>query len=418
MGFTAIEKILMNHSTKALKSISPGDIVTCIVDYVGIHEGVDARGFEKFEAAGEYLGVFDQEKVGVYLGHHFCSAHSGELAANQKYTREWAAKLGVKVFDFGSGIAHIVIMEKGYAYPGSLSVYGDSHATGYGAVGAMGTECGEIILETFLTGKMWFKVPVTHKYIIEGKTQKGVYPRDVIQYIIKQVGMDASVYAALEWDGSYIHSLPVPLRFPFTFMSLELGGKTSFIEPDQITLDYVKGRVKKPFTVVKSDPGVEFEKTFKFDVSKLEPQVCAPSTPANTKPIAETLGAHIDQVCIGTCTGGSIYDMREAAKILKGRKVTARTLIIPGTAEVLAQCGDEGLVKTFIDAGCLMYPPYCGTCQTLSIGHLSPGETQMHSGPRNWEGRTAEGSFTYLGSPATCAATAINGKITDPREYL
>jgi len=230
--------------------------------------------------------------------------------------------------------------------------------------------------------------------------------------------MDASVYNAIEWDGSYIHSLPVPLRFPFTLMSVELGAKCSFIEPDEITLDYLKGRVRRPFEVVKSDPGAEFEKTYRFDISDLDPQVCSPSSPENTKPLSEAIGVKIDQVCIGTCTGGSIYDMREAAKILKGRKVKARTLIIPSTQEVFRQCAAESLIQIFIESGCILFPSYCGTCQTLSIGHLAPGEIQMHPGPRNWVGRTAEGSYAYLASPATCAASAVEGKIADPRAYL
>ena len=170
--------------------------------------------------------------------------------------------------------------------------------------------------------------------------------------------------------------------------------------------------------MIKSDPGANFEKIYRFDVSDLEPQVAAPSSPENTSPLSEVLGKNIDQVCIGTCTGGSIYDFREAAKILKGKQVKARTLIIPATREVLKECTAQGLMETFVDSGCDIFPAYCGTCQTFSVGHLAPGETQMHPGPRNWPGRTAEGSFAYLASPATCAATAIEGKIADPREYL
>lgn len=418
MEFTAIEKILMNHSVNALETISPGDFVTAHIDYMGMHEGVDARKFDQFNELGEMTGVFDREKVGVFLGHHFCTGHSDELAENQKETREWAEKLGLRVFDFGSGIAHIVIMEEGIAYPGALLLFGDSHATAYGAVGAMSAQCGLEMLEVVLSGKLWFKVPESHKYVIEGKTGKGVYPRDVIQHIVGEVGMDASVYAAIEWDGSYIHDLPVPLRFPFSLMAVELGAKCSFIEPDNITLDYLDGRVKKPFDVVRSDPGARFAKTYEFEVSGLEPQVCTPSSPENTRSLSEAVGEHIDQVCIGTCTGGSIYDYREAAKVLKGNSVKARTLIIPSTREVLKECADEGLLQVFVESGCDIFPAYCGTCQTLSIGHLAPGEVQMHSGPRNWPGRTAAGSLTYLGSPATCAATAIEGKIADPREYL
>jgi homoaconitase/3-isopropylmalate dehydratase large subunit len=419
MGFTIVEKILMNHSVEPLDTVSPGDFVTAYIDYAGIHEGVDARVFESlFGGAGEITGVWDPDKLGVFLSHHFCTAHSDELAQNQKDTRDWAKKLGLKVFDFGTGIAHILVMEEGYAYPGALCLFGDSHANAYGAVGAMGAQAGNELLEVALTGKLWFKVPETHKYIIEGETQKGVYPRDVIQYIVGEVGMDASVYKAIEYDGSYIHALPIPLRFPFTLMSTELGAKCCFIEPDETTLEYLKGRVSKPFEVIKSDPGGLFEKTYEFNISKLEPQVATPSSPGNTALLSSVLGKSIDQVCLGTCTGGSIYDFREAAKILKGNKVKARTLIVPQTKEVTLQCASEGLFQTFLESGCVLLPAYCGTCQTFSAGHLATGETQMHPGPRNWVGRTAEGSFTYLASPATCAATAIEGKIADPRNYL
>jgi 3-isopropylmalate/(R)-2-methylmalate dehydratase large subunit len=418
MPLTAIEKILMNHSVDPITTLSPGDIITARLDYAGVHEGVDARKFALFTELGEMTGVFDPEKFGIFYSHHFCTAHSDELAENYKKTRDAAEKLGIKVYDFGTGIAHVLVMEQGLAYPGALLVFGDSHATAYGAVGAMSTECGVEMHHVLLTGTLWFKVPTTHKYIVEGKTRKGVYPRDVIQFIVREVGMDASVYSAIEWDGSYIHSLPVPLRFPFALMAVELGAKCSFIEPDKITLDYLKGRVKKPFEVVKSDPGAQFEKTFRFDISDLEPQICLPSSPEKTRPLSEALGVKIDQVCIGTCTGGSIYDMREAARILKGRQVKTRTLVIPSTQEVYKQCAAEGLIQIFVESGCTLFPAYCGTCQTLSIGHLAPGETQMHPGPRNWVGRTAEGSFTYLASPATCAATAVEGKVADPRNYL
>jgi homoaconitase/3-isopropylmalate dehydratase large subunit len=418
MPHTAVEKIFMNHSVKSLADISPGDIVTARIDYAGMHEGFDSRKYDQFTSLGEMTGVFDPEKVGMFMGHHFCTGHSDELAEDQKKTRDWAEKLGIRVFHFGSGIAHIIIMEQGLAFPGALCVFGDSHTPAYGAVGAISTQCGIEMAQVFLTGTLWFKVPETHKYIITGQTKKGVYPRDVIQHIVAKVGMDASVYKCIEWDGPYIHSLPVPLRFPFTLMATELGAKCSFIEPDDITVEWLKGRVKHPYDIVKSDPGARFEKTFTFDVSDLEPQVCTPSSPENTKPLSEALGVKIDQVCIGTCTGASIYDFREAAKVIEGKKVKARTLIVPGTHEVLKQCTHEGLIQIFVDAGCDLFPPYCGTCQTLSIGHLAPGEIQMHPGPRNWPGRTAEGSYTYLASPATCAATAVEGKISDPRKYL
>jgi methanogen homoaconitase large subunit len=418
MKLTAIEKILMNHSVDSVEKISPGDFITACIDYAGFHDGSAARAFDRFTELGEITGVFDPQKLGVFLSHHYCTAHDDTLAANQKEAREWAAKLGINVYDFGTGICHIQIMERGFVYPGALAVFGDSHATAYGAIGAMSVQCGIELPEVFLTGKLWFFVPTTHKYILEGTTKKGVYPRDVIQYVVGEVGMDASVYCAIEWDGSYIHSLPVPLRFPFTLMSVELGAKCSFIEPDEITIEYLKGRVTKPYKTVKSDPGAEFEKIYRFDVSDLEPQVCMPSSPENTKPLSRCLGTKIDQVCLGTCTGSSIYDMREAARILRGKKVKARTLVIPGTREVLNQCVAEGLLQIFVESECHIFPPFCGTCQTLCIGHLAPGEVQMHPGPRNWVGRTAEGSYTYLASPATCAASAIEGKIANPRNYL
>lgn len=420
MNFTAIEKILMNHSVEPLSKVEPGDIVTARLDYAGIHEGFDARKWELFTDLGEMKGVFDKDKCGIYLGHHFCAVHSDELAENYKLTRDFGKKVGVKVYDIGTGIAHIQIMEQGQVYPGALAVFGDSHTPAYGAVGAMSCQCGVEMPMVWLTGQLWFKVPKSHKYIIEGQTKPGVYARDVIQHIVTAVGMDASVYCNIEFDGDYIHSLPVELRFPFTLMATELGAKCAFIEPDQITLDWVKPRLK-PGTVmipVKSDPGANFEKVFRFDVSKLEPQICFPPAPDKTHPIQDGVGIRVDQICIGTCTGGSIYDFREAAKVMKGREVQAKTLIVPATREVYKQCEKEGLLATFLDAGCEIYPAYCGTCQALSIGHIAPGETQMHCGPRNWPGRLAEGTSTYLGSAATCAATAVEGRIADPRKYL
>ena len=418
MGNTAIEKILMNHCIEPIENVRPGDFVTVRVDYAGFHDGGDGAKYRGYTTSGELKGVFDPEKVGVFLSHHFCTAHSDLLAENHKATREWARKLGIEVFDLGSGIAHIQIIERGFAYPGSVLVFSDSHTTAYGAVGAMSTYASSDLTHVFLTGETWFRVPATHKYVIEGECKFGVYPRDVIQHIVSEVGMDASVYKAIEWDGPYIHSLPVQLRFPFTLMAVELGAKCSFIEPDNTTLEYLKRRVRRPFEVIKTDPDAEIEKEFKFNVSDLEPQVCAPSSPDNTISISKAVGSVIDQVCIGTCTGGSIFDFREAAKVLKGRKVKARTLIIPATREVFEQCASEGLLEIFVESGCDIFPAYCGTCQTFSIGHLAPGETQIHPGPRNWEGRTAKGSFSYLGSSATCAASAIEGKIADPRNYL
>ena len=291
-------------------------------------------------------------------------------------------------------------------------------ALGAGVTGGIGIQCGGDMMEYVLTGTMWFKVPETQKYIIEGKAPKGVYPRDVIQYIIGEVGMDNSVYKAIEWDGSYIHSQPVPLRYPFTMMSVEIGAKTAFIEPDEIILEYIKDRVKVPYEIIKTDPDAKIEAEFRFDVSNLTPQVAAPENPGNTKPIAEEIGNPIHQVCIGTCCGSSIYDMRTAAEVLKGHQVKARTNIVPGTREVLSQCAAEGLLQVFADCGADMMPAHCGTCQTISCSHLAPGETQMHPGPRNWTGRTAEGSYAYLASPATCAASAIEGQVADCRNYL
>jgi homoaconitase/3-isopropylmalate dehydratase large subunit len=415
MGFTAVEKILMNHAVTPTKKVSPGDIIVANVEYSGNHEGWAATSFNTLS---QFKALPHPEMYALYMGHHMCTANNNDMAANYKKSRETAAKMGVKVYDQGSGICHIQIVEQGIAHPGSLTVFADSHTLGCGVTGGIGVQCGEM-MGIMLNGSMWFKIPETHKYILEGKAPKGVYPRDVVQYIIGDAGMDASVYKAMEWDGSYIHSLPVELRFPFTMMSVEMGAKTAFIEPDDIVMAYVKEHVKVPYTVVKDDPDARIEKTRRYDVSKItEPQVAAPSNPGNTQPISKAKGARIDQVCIGTCCGSSIYDLRVAAQVLKGHKVKARTIVVPGTRTVYSQAAKEGLVETFIDAGADMYPAFCGTCQTLSVAFLAPGETQMHPGPRNWEGRTVEGSFTYLGSPATCAASAIEGQVADCRNYL
>src|SRR3989304_6556991 len=204
MGFTAVEKILMNHAAEPVDKVAPGDIITANVEYAGGHEGWAATSYHMID---QLKSLPHPEKYGLYMSHHMCTAHSNEMAAAYKKPREVAAEMGVRVYDLGTGICHVLIMEQGIAHPGTLTVFGDSHTLGVGAVGAMGVQCGGEMLEVLLSGKMWFKVPETHKYIIEGKAPRGVYPRDVIQYIIGDVGMDASVYKAIEWDGSDIHSL-------------------------------------------------------------------------------------------------------------------------------------------------------------------------------------------------------------------
>ncbi|MFC1869336.1 aconitase family protein, partial [Thermodesulfobacteriota bacterium] len=360
-------------------------------------------------------------KVIVAVGHHNFLPSTDHVAAAAKFVREGCKRYGIKhLYDMGTGNGHYLMVEKGHVWPGAVAVGSDSHTTAYGCIGALASPMNFETTETMLSGKAWFKVPRTILVKLEGNTKRGVCARDVAQYVLGLMGADGALWRAVEYAGSYISRLSVPQRMFFSLLTTEMGGTCGIMQPDEVVLRFMEGRSRQPFTPIYGDPDVEYERTLEIDVSDLEPQVGVPPQPSNTKPLAEAIGAKIDQAYVGGCTGGGIEDMRMTAEVMRGRKVhpAVRMMVVPGTQMVLNQMLKEGLVQIFTDAGALSTPPYCGPCQMLCVGNLGEGETMIGTHPRNLPGRGGKNTKHYLASPYTTAASAVAGEIVDPRPYL
>ena len=312
--------------------------------------------------------------------------------------------------------------EQGYILPGELIIGADSHTCTYGAFGAFSTGVGSTDLAAALaTGKLWFKVPESIKVVINGKLPKGVYSKDIILHIISDIGVDGALYKAMEFTGETIKQLSVEARMTITNMAIEAGAKSGIIEADEKVIEYVKKRTNKKFEIIKSDKEAKYSKTITYDVSKLEPIVAFPHLPSNGKPISKIKDIKIDQAYLGSCTNGRIEDLRIAAQIVKGKKIAkdTRMIVVPATTEIWKQANKEGLLDIFMDFGAAVSTPTCGACLGGHMGILAEGERCISSTNRNFVGRMGHPkSEVYLASPATVAASAIGGKITDPRKYL
>jgi 3-isopropylmalate/(R)-2-methylmalate dehydratase large subunit len=336
--------------------------------------------------------------------------------------REFSKKTGAFLSDVGEGVCHQRLVED-WVSPGNLVVGADSHTCTSGALGAFATGMGSTdIALAFALGKVWLKVPETHKFVINGKLPEGVYSKDIILHIIGKIGADGATYKAMEFEGDTIEDLSMSSRFTITNMAIEAGGKTGLIKPDEITRKYLKSRGRgDKFRVIKSDSGAKFEKTIEIQANELEPTVAFPHTVDNIKGISEIEDIKMDQVFIGTCTNGRLEDLRIAASILKGktRHPDTRLIVVPSSKEVFLEALQEGLIETFIEAGASVESPGCGPCVGIHKGVLADGERVLSTQNRNFLGRMGNPKgFIYLGSPATAAATAIEGKIADPRRYL
>lgn len=416
-GHTATEKILAKKAGK--KEVFPGDIVTCDVDLVFVHS--PWQPIPVWDDIGEVERVFDGDLVAFGLGHHVCLPASQDYATDLVHSREWAKKYGVKhVYDMGTGNAHIIMLEKGHVWPGAICVGADSHSTIYGALGAYGTCLTYEVSELLLSGKTWFKVPSTIRVTMDSTTRKGVTARDIGQYLVKEIGGDGANWKTLDFAGSYIHSLSIYQRMIFSLLAVEMGANTGFIEPDEITMDFLRGRARRSFEVVTNDPDCTYEREIHLDVSKFEPLIGCPPRPSNTRPVSEVEGTRIDQAYLGGCTGSGVEDFRMAAEILKGRRLnpSTRLLVVPGTQEIMKQMRQEGLLQFFEELGAVISAPYCGPCQMMCYGYLGEGETMIGTHPRNLPGRAGKNVDIYLGSPYSVAAAAVTGKITDPRIFL
>jgi 3-isopropylmalate/(R)-2-methylmalate dehydratase large subunit len=367
--------------------------------------------------------VFDPDKI-VVTPDHFQPAKDVKSAELHKRLDEWARRHGIKhYYKLGrAGVCHALLPEQGHVRPGEVIVGGDSHTCTYGAFAAFSTGIGSTDLAAAIaTGKLWFRVPASMKFILNGSLPSGVYSKDVILAVIGRIGTDGALYRAMEFVGPALAGMSMEARMTMTNMAIEAGAKNGIIPFDDTTKAYLQEHLKEKveYTVFGSDADAEYLATEVFDCSKLEPMVALPHLPSNAVPIGQCAGKAMDQSYIGSCTNGRIEDLRIAAQIMKGKQVAIRTLIVSSTPEVWKQAADEGLFDVFYNAGCVISAPTCGACLGGFMGVLAEGEKCVSTTNRNFVGRMGHPkSEVYLASPATAAASAVEGKLTDPRKYL
>ncbi|HMK53559.1 MAG TPA: homoaconitase large subunit [Methanobacteriaceae archaeon] len=416
MPMTMAEKILAKASGN--NQIKAGEIVMANIDVAMTHDLTGPLSVESFKKIGVEK-VWDPEKIVVIFDHQV-PADSLEAAQNHIVMRQFVKEQGITNFyDVNEGVCHQVLPEKGHVVPGEVVVGTDSHTCTHGALGAFSTGIGSTDMAmVFATGKLWFKVPETIKFEIEGELGKYIYSKDVVLNIIGNIGADGATYNACEFGGETTRKMSVSDRMALCNMAIEMGGKTGLVEPDQKALNYIKGRSNKPYEVFKTDDDAESLTTMHVDVSDLEPQIACPHNVDNVKPVSEVEGTYIDQVFLGSCTNGRLDDLRVAAEILKGKEVSnnVRMLVIPASREIYRSALDEGLMNIFVDAGALVCNPCCGPCLGGHVGLLGPGEVSLSTSNRNFKGRQGSSEAeVYLSSAAVAAASAIKGQITDPR---
>ena len=416
MSMTMAEKILAKASGKNI--IEAGEIVMANIDVAMTHDLTGPLSVESFEKIG-LPKVWDSEKIVIVFDHQV-PADSLDAANNHILMRKFVEEQNIKNFyDVREGVCHQVLPEKGHVVPGEVIVGTDSHTCTHGALGAFATGIGSTDMAmVFATGKLWFKVPETIKFDISGKLRDNVFAKDVVLNIIGKIGADGATYKACEFGGETTSNMSISDRMVLCNMAIEMGGKTGLVEPDQKTFNYLKGRTDKTYNVMKTDKEAESLETLYMDVSDLEPQIACPHNVDNVKPVSEVEGTHIDQVFLGSCTNGRISDLRTAAKIIKGKDIArgVRMLVIPASREVYTKAMEEGLLKTFVDSGALVCNPCCGPCLGGHVGLVGPGEVSLSTSNRNFKGRQGSSDAeVYLSSAAVAAASAITGKITDPR---
>jgi 3-isopropylmalate/(R)-2-methylmalate dehydratase large subunit len=416
MAMTMAEKILARASGN--KESEAGEIIMANIDVAMTHDLTGPLSVESFEKIG-VKKVWDPEKIVIVFDHQV-PADSIEAAKNHTIMREFVKEQKINNFyDVREGVCHQVLPEKGHVVPGEVVVGTDSHTCTHGALGAFATGIGSTDMAmVFATGKLWFKVPETIKFEITGKLQENVFAKDVVLDIIGKIGADGATYKACEFGGETTRNMTISDRMVLCNMAIEMGGKTGLVEPDQKTINYLKGRSTKSYEIMKTDIEALSLETMHVDVNELEPQIACPHNVDNVKPVSEVEGTHIDQVFLGSCTNGRLSDLRTAAKIMKGKDVSKniRMLVIPASREVYSKAMDEGLLRTFVDSGALVCNPCCGPCLGGHIGLVGPGEVSLSTSNRNFKGRQGSpDAEVYLSSAAVAAASAIKGKITDPR---
>ncbi len=415
---TMTQKILAHHA--GLPSVEAGELVLVKLDRVlgnDITSPVAIREFEKIGAEG----VYDKERVTMVMD-HFAPNKDIKAAVQCKMCRDFCEKEEiVHFYDVGRmGIEHALLPEKGLVIPGDVVIGADSHTCTYGALGAFSTGVGSTDMACGMAiGKAWFKVPSAIKFVLKGELQKYVSGKDVILHIIGKIGVDGALYKSMEFVGEGVKSLTVFDRLTISNMAIEAGAKNGIFEVDEATLAYVKERSDREPLVFTADEDAEYDEVYEIDLSRIKPTVAFPHLPENTHTVDEIDDIKIDQVVIGSCTNGHYKDLLEAAEIIKGKKVAknVRAIIIPATQDIYLKALESGILKIFVEAGCVVSTPTCGPCLGGHMGILAAGERAVATTNRNFVGRMGDvTSEVYLASPAVAAASAIAGKIADPRK--
>ncbi|AKI96665.1 3-isopropylmalate dehydratase large subunit [Kosmotoga pacifica] len=416
MGKTIAEKIISEH---ARKDVNPGDIVVAEVDIAMVQDGTGPLTVDEYYTMG-----FDALKVtnSILFIDHASPSPRKELSNAHRKLRDFSKKAGAFLSDIGEGVSHQILVEK-YVKPGDLVVGADSHTCTSGALGAFATGMGSTdVALAFGLGKVWLKVPASLKFVLNGKIPDGVFSKDIILHIIGLIGADGANYKVMEFEGEVIEQMSQEERFTITNMAIEAGAKSGIITPDDKTREFLKSHGRESdYKEIKPDPDAVYEKIYKMDISNLEPVVALPHTVDNTKSIKDVEGTKIDQVFIGTCTNGRLEDLRIAASILKSKEKhpDVRLIVIPASKDIYLKAMDEGLIKIFVESGATVLAPGCGPCVGVHQGVLGDGERVLSTQNRNFKGRMGNPKAEiFLASPATAAASAITGKITDPRKFL
>ncbi len=416
MGHTFVEKVLARKA--GLESVVPGQIVTVRPDKLLTHDNTAAIA-KKFRQIG--VERVADPSINVIVLDHVTPAANETYAANHKAIREFVAEQGISAFyDVGEGICHQVLPEKGHAWPGAVIVGSDSHTPTHGAFGAFAAGIGRTEAAAVMaTGQIWLRVPESFRIVVNGRLPEQVSAKDVILHIIGDLRADGANYCAVEFAGETVREMSIASRMVLTNMAAEMGAKNGVVEPDDKTRAWLQGRVEHDYEEVHADPDATYERAVVYDVSNLVPRVAKPHTVDNVVSVTEVAGTPINQALVGTCTNGRLEDLAAAAEVLRGRHVApgVRLLVLPASREVLLAAIEQGIVTDLVTAGATLLNPGCGPCLGAHQGCMAPGEATISTANRNFKGRMgSKEAFIYLASPATVAASALTGVITDPRE--
>ncbi|MGE5197737.1 MAG: 3-isopropylmalate dehydratase large subunit [Deltaproteobacteria bacterium] len=417
MGKTVAEKILSAHAGRDLKA---EDFAICKVDFTFGQDGTSAIIIDRVKE----LGAQELKTKFCMVIDHSAPSPSEGVSRVHKKMRQFSLDYHAMLYDIGCGVCHQVIPESGQIMPGDLVLGADSHTCTYGALGAFSTGVGSTDLAIAAsTGKNWFKVPQTIKIIVRGRIPKGVFAKDIILHIIGDIKADGATYKAVEFCGPVIDSMDMDSRFTISNMVVEMGAKVGFMPVDGNVLEWLKSRVpvNRKIKKIEADKDALYAKILEYDVSKLKPQVARPHNVDTVSSVTELKGTRINEAYLGTCTNGRLHDLKIAAKILKSKKVSpsVKLIVAPASRSIFLEALKYGIIDTFVKAGAAVVTPGCGPCVGTHNGIPADGEVVISSANRNFKGRMGNpNAFIYLASPATVAASAIEGKITDPRKYL